>query len=51
LLALGLLGALSPAAVLPLVTTAPGRILIVMSALLDLAAIVLLRRIARGVER
>jgi tight adherence protein B len=51
LLALGLLGALSPAAVLPLLTTTPGRLLIVVSALLDGAAILLLRRIARGVQR
>jgi Flp pilus assembly protein TadB len=51
LLALGLLGALSPAAVLPLLTTTPGRLLVAVSALLDLAAILLLRRIARGVQR
>jgi tight adherence protein B len=49
-LALLMLGVLSPAAVTPLATTLPGRALVAVSALLDVAAVLLLRRIARGVE-
>ena len=49
-LALVMLGALSPAAVAPLGTTLAGRALVGVSLFLDLAAVLLLRRIARGVE-
>ncbi len=49
-LALLMLGALSPAAVAPLATTVPGRALVGVSVVLDVAAMLLLRRIARGVE-
>jgi len=49
-LALLMLGALSPAAVTPLVTTLAGQALVAVSLLLDLAAVLLLRRIAGGVE-
>ena len=45
-----MLGALSPAAVAPLVMTLAGRALVGVSLVLDLAAVLLLRRIARGVE-
>lgn len=50
LLALVMLGVLSPAAVAPLVMTLAGRALVGVSLVLDLAAVLLLRRIARGVE-
>ena len=49
-LALGMLGALSPAAVAPLATTLAGQVLVAASLVLDVAAVLLLRRIARGVE-
>ena len=49
-LALGMLGALSPAAVAPLATTLAGQVLVAVSLVLDVAAVLLLQRIARGVE-
>jgi tight adherence protein B len=49
-LALAMLGLLSPAAVAPLVTTLAGRALVGVSLILDVVAILLLRRIARGVQ-
>jgi tight adherence protein B len=49
-LALLMLGALSPAAVTPLVTTIAGQALVGVSLVLDVAAVLLLRRIAGGVE-
>lgn len=49
-LALLMLGALSPAAVTPLVTTLAGRALVAVSVLLDVTALLVLRRIAGGVE-
>ena len=45
-----MLGALSPAAVTPLVTTIAGQALVGVSLVLDVAAVLLLRRIAGGVE-
>jgi tight adherence protein B len=49
-LALAMLGALSPAAVAPLATTLAGQALVAVSLVLDGAAVLLLRRIARGVQ-
>jgi len=49
-LALGMLGVLSPAAVAPLATTLAGQVLVAVSLVLDGAAVLLLQRIAGGVE-